>query len=114
VIITRLRGGLGNQLFQFAAGLNLARHHSVSVTVDCSYYAAGVSEIFELLPGVNRAKCDEVAEIIGYQRGVLSLRSAAKRLFPSRRHVRPARPGYSIDLHRLGPDSYLDGYWQSY
>ncbi|GEO12126.1 alpha-1,2-fucosyltransferase [Segetibacter aerophilus] len=34
MIIVQLKGGLGNQLFQYAAGLSLATHHGVDVKVD--------------------------------------------------------------------------------
>lgn len=34
MIITQLKGGLGNQLFQYAAGYSLARYHKVPVKVD--------------------------------------------------------------------------------
>jgi hypothetical protein len=34
MIIVQLKGGLGNQLFQYAAGLSLAEHHRVVVKVD--------------------------------------------------------------------------------
>ena len=34
MIIVQLKGGLGNQLFQYAAGLSLATHHNVEVKVD--------------------------------------------------------------------------------
>ena len=34
MIITQLKGGLGNQLFQYAAGLSLANYHNVPLKVD--------------------------------------------------------------------------------
>src|SRR3954453_18108662 len=34
MIIVQLKGGLGNQLFQYAAGLSLSKHHQVPVKVD--------------------------------------------------------------------------------
>jgi len=34
MIIVQLRGGLGNQLFQYAAGLSLSKYHRVPVKVD--------------------------------------------------------------------------------
>lgn len=38
MIITRLMGGLGNQMFQYAAGLALAEHHRTSLKLDLSWY----------------------------------------------------------------------------
>lgn len=40
MIIVQLKGGLGNQLFQYAAGCSLAAHHGVPVKVD-------IAELFE-------------------------------------------------------------------
>ena len=34
MIIVQLKGGLGNQLFQYAAGLHLGVHHKVETKVD--------------------------------------------------------------------------------
>lgn len=36
MIIVELSGGFGNQLFQYAAGLSLAKHHGVELRVDIS------------------------------------------------------------------------------
>ncbi len=38
MIISEIKWGLGNQLFQYAAGLSLARHHNVPLILDTSSY----------------------------------------------------------------------------
>ncbi len=38
MIISWLTGGLGNQMFQYAAGLTLARHHRTELKLDVSWY----------------------------------------------------------------------------
>jgi hypothetical protein len=38
MIITRLTGGLGNQMFQYAAGLSLAEHHRTVAKLDVNWY----------------------------------------------------------------------------
>lgn len=38
MIITKLKGGLGNQLFQYAAGITLATQKKEALTVDTSFY----------------------------------------------------------------------------
>ena len=38
MIITRLTGGLGNQMFQYAAGLSLAEHNRTVLKLDVSWY----------------------------------------------------------------------------
>src|SRR5690349_1378477 len=44
MIIVRLSGGLGNQLFQYAMGRRLADHHGVELLVDGSAYDSGVEQ----------------------------------------------------------------------
>ena len=38
MIITRLQAGLGNQMFQYAAGLALAEHRRTILKIDPSWY----------------------------------------------------------------------------
>jgi hypothetical protein len=38
MIISRLTGGLGNQMFQYAAGLSLAEHHRTVLKLDVSWF----------------------------------------------------------------------------
>ncbi len=38
MIVVRVKGGLGNQMFQYAAGLRLARARQVELKLDLSYY----------------------------------------------------------------------------
>ena len=40
VVMTRLKGGLGNQMFQYAAGLALATRHGVPLVLDRSFLDA--------------------------------------------------------------------------
>jgi hypothetical protein len=39
MIFVRLKGGLGNQLFQYAAGLSLAKHRGTGVVLDIEWYS---------------------------------------------------------------------------
>lgn len=48
MIVTKIRGGLGNQLFQWAAGLNLARQHNTELLLDTGNYAINHARNFEL------------------------------------------------------------------
>lgn len=45
MIIVQLKGGLGNQLFQYAAGLSLAKHHNAPVKVDITNLLAPDEQI---------------------------------------------------------------------
>src|SRR5262245_6340505 len=48
MIIVRLRGGLGNQLFQYAAGRALAQHHGTELKLDLYTYTKHPYRKFEL------------------------------------------------------------------
>lgn len=48
MVVTKIRGGLGNQLFQWAAGLNLAQLHNTELFLDTSNYARNHARDFEL------------------------------------------------------------------
>lgn len=48
MIVLRLRGGLGNQLFQFAAAKSLAEHHQSELKLDLYYYSKHPYRKFEL------------------------------------------------------------------
>ena len=47
-VVIRPVGGLGNQLFTYAAGLQLARSHGVTLAVDDSWFATQNKRSFEL------------------------------------------------------------------
>ena len=48
VIVSRLFGGTGNQLFQYAAGRALADHHGCKLVLDARY---GLGPRFRLING---------------------------------------------------------------
>src|SRR6266511_338564 len=121
MVIVRLMGGLGNPMFQYAAGRRLALAHDVPLELDVSWFdrspdrayglhALNISEAF--------ATPDELREIRG------SATNALGRLaFRLRRHLRIGYRWTWIRERRLSPfdrrvldlrrPTYLDGYWQS-
>lgn len=121
MIIVRMLGGLGNQMFQHAVGTALARHHSCELRWDLSAYAFAESQrSFELqrVFGLDLPRADESAfrSLLGW-RGQRAVRT----LF-NQRYLTWARPSaYVIEPHfQFWPgfwsqpsSSYLDGYWQS-
>ena len=48
LIITRLTGGLGNQMFQFAAGYALSLRRGVPLELDVTSYARDELRVYEL------------------------------------------------------------------
>lgn len=82
MIITHLKGGLGNQLFQYAAGLSLATHHGVECKV----------AITELL------KPDEAIGTI--------------RQFDLQNIIAAPQIATAAEIKALEPSSFFDAYWQ--
>jgi glycosyl transferase family 11 len=108
VIIVRLMGGLGNQLFQYAAARRLAHDAGQPLKLDISGYDADPLRAFALRPFNVRQDIASRAEIdrLKASGGLL------RRLRPSRTWVRERTP-YTFDPRVVEPreDVYLDGYW---
>ncbi len=115
MIIVRLRGGLGNQLFQYAAGRALATHHQVPLKLDLYTYTRHRYRKFELhhfkidAPEATR---EEVHQFTGPNPIVRYLN---KRENYFRCPAVFAQPHYHFyeDFFALPSDLYLSGYWQS-
>src|SRR5262245_34461333 len=112
MVITRLMGGIGNQMFQYAAARRLALARHVPLKLDVSWFGS-VPDRAYALGGLNveadAATAAEVAEI----RGASRLRRLLKLRYRwSWIHERFLSP---IDRRVLdaGAWTYLDGYWQS-
>ncbi|MCA9131392.1 MAG: alpha-1,2-fucosyltransferase [Planctomycetales bacterium] len=121
MIVMRMLGGLGNQMFQYAFGRALASHHGVPLCLDVSAYDAHqMHNGFEL----SRVFCID-ARILD-QRGLQDVygwmarpniwrwvRWIGPRLFPFARFLsqdttRPVLPYKALCPARC----YLEGYWQ--
>lgn len=121
MIIVHLCGGLGNQMFQYAAGLAVAWRRGSEVKFDTKWFdTAHVHQGLELrrvfgleLP---EASSTDLRKVLG-----VCARPAVRRLV-SRRLLRVLRPKalviephfhYWTGIEHLPDDVYLQGYWQS-
>ena len=119
MIIVQLKGGLGNQLFQYAAGLSLATYHNVPLKVDISELKAPDEEIgtlrhFELqylvkTPAIAVDK--EIKELTDqnpffkyYQKFLPSFK---RKIYNEKKFA------YDVNFFKSGPHTYLKGYRQS-
>lgn len=116
MIVSRIDGGLGNQLFQYAYGLYLARRHGTELALDTRAYESGPQHGYLL----DRLQID--APVFAndqlhrlprkYREGALwSMRS----LLPVqglKRHKESPFGFRKSHLH-VANDRYLVGYWQS-
>ncbi|ATG37209.1 hypothetical protein PhaeoP23_03123 [Phaeobacter piscinae] len=114
MIITRLHGRLGNQMFQYAAGRALADRLGVSVALDsrgAELRGEGVlTRVFDL----DLATPDILPPL--RQRAPLGYalwRSLGQHLGAGPKLRREAGLGYNPGFADWGDNSYLHGYWQS-
>ncbi len=116
MIIVRLDGGLGNQLFQYATGRALAMRHGTELVLDTtalgSHGRGRTARQLEL----QRFRCLARAATTAELRGLSLLRRLPRlaRLLTGR-HVHVERGlGHDPGVASLPDGSYLSGYWQSF
>lgn len=116
----RLFGGLGNQLFQFFAGLDLSRKFDSKLELDCRWitgtYSHDKSDIqdFEFLNSVHIITKENSGEI-NYSLERLKTKLAQKSLFFERTFEFnvPSSTGFN-EIRFKGTNLELRGYYQSY
>jgi hypothetical protein len=121
VIITHLIGGLGNQMFQYAAGRALSIRHKAQLLLDIGDFSEyRLHQGFELASvfscPVTLAEPQDVRSVLGWQSSRLvrkifarpALRSIRNRHFTLEPHFH-----YWSGIRDVLPPCYLMGYWQS-
>lgn len=121
-LIVKVNGGLGNQLFQYAAGRALADRVGARLLLDLSFFdlpaGAHTPRAFELdrfNTRFERATENDLRPYVAMARNRWLGRSARLLpfLFPHRRHHERTLFIYEPALRTLSKDTYLDGHWQS-
>jgi hypothetical protein len=118
MIIIKIQGGLGNQMFQFALGQNLLEKTKEQVKFDLSGLDTPKEEtkrFFELDKFDIKIPTASVSDVNFFtQEKKHPILTKIKRLFGIK------VPSYIIDTHsfnkevfRITGDAYLDGYWQT-
>ncbi len=121
MIITNLIGGLGNQMFQYAAGRSLALSRKTEFRLDVSDFSDyRLHQGFELQRVFNCpaqiATMSDVRDILGWQASPIMRRLLAKpalSMFRRRGFVVEPYFNYWRLINDVPADGYLTGYWQS-
>ncbi|MFA5104881.1 MAG: alpha-1,2-fucosyltransferase [Candidatus Margulisiibacteriota bacterium] len=117
MIIIKLMGGIGNQMFQYACGRALAFEYDMPLLLDTfeleiqknfKIHASRVYELGIFTISARKAQLNEVSKY--YNRNILSI--VLNKVGLSNRIKEKNEGFFPVRLCRLGT-SYLEGYWQS-
>lgn len=122
MIIVKLSGGLGNQLFQYSFGLSLAEKYKVTLKVDDSGYRLNNNRetprnflLPEVIEGVVVAEKKEINQVAASWQLSIGRWLSKINIYPFP-GILFERKQFNFDPSCLsaGSSCYLHGYWQSY
>jgi hypothetical protein len=116
-VIVKLQGGLGNQLFQYVAGRQLALLRNTEFKIDATLYETYEYHAYSLAPFnviENFATKEEVASVQKYKRRSGRWWYPYNKLIANpKRYFSEKRFDFDPDVFTLPDGVYLDGYWQT-
>lgn len=115
MIITQLTGGLGNQLFQYAAAKSLSLHHQAELVLDISSFYR------DELPDLEVPRNFELLNFVGIKEKFLKYEPKGEnkklydRFLPNYKKSTYKEPFYHYDKHffKSKKNVFLKGGWQS-
>jgi len=121
MIITHIIGGLGNQMFQYAAGRALTIAKEVSLLLDVSdldqyplHHGFELSRVFPITAEV--ATREDLRQLLGWRAHSLAFRILCRKpLSRFRRRSLVIEPHFNYwdSIRDVPEDCYIRGYWQS-
>ena len=119
MIIVRIMGGLGNQMFQYAAGRRLAAIHNTVLKLDISDfrdynlhdYGLSVFSIKELFATPEEIKLLKEPESSSFKKKLKKILRRPNKLGIT--HIQEKQYHFAPEILTMPDSVYLDGYWQS-
>ena len=114
MIISKIIGGLGNQLFQYAAGRSLALHHNTGLRLDTEDFDEYKLRNFDLNAfhtEFEPASSEEVKK--RHHRNFLKKINDRIGPYSTRNYFREKFFHFHKDFFKYPDNTYLKGYWQS-
>ena len=121
MIIVKLQGGIGNQLFQYALGRCLSFKKNTELKLDISSFKNNPSGITPRKYGLSVfninesfATDEEIARAKRYQRQQGKWRFVYNRLVANQnKYFQEQRFDFDSNVFKVFDDCYFDGYWQT-
>ncbi len=119
MIVVRLIGGLGNQMFQYVAGRALAIYHNTDLYLDTTYLGfdpdgAYTKRNYELEPFALKAQIADKKVLGEFQNSPLFI-TKLKSFFPgmfNKMVFNESQTSFHEQFFKLPANTYLNGYWQ--
>lgn len=120
MIIIRIYGGLGNQMFQYAMGRAVAFRNNLQLMLDISYFENHTLRFYRLSSfniKADIATKEEISHFRLRRRQVIAyaVNKTRKMFLPwyKQRIIRQRGFSYDPEILEVKGSAYLDGYWQS-
>ena len=118
MVDVRLKGGLGNQLFQFATSHALSKKLNCELKVDICFYkvqlfrSLDINQVDIQLKILPRSECISLGAPLNFRNKAIRKFGLTSKTFPS--NLEEIQPFiYDSRIELLEGPVYLDGYWQN-
>ena len=112
-LVVRIHGGLGNQMFQYAAGRAIAERTGAELLLDLRYFEEEVPYGFGLPHFATRFRVAQTGDLPPHPRKQKLAYAVWRALRLKPRLVREKGLGFNADVPSTKTPAYLHGYWQS-